>query len=269
MKEQSHANNTAFVHERVDIGGGEFLYVDGNSKITASNGTYEEPKPNAFSLVEILDCPFCTSICREECYVHGLAEAVPGLHSMFKHNSSTMRRLLLTGLDIVHVMRFSHWIAQNCVDFRWHVSGDVFSYTYAKFIASICKCSPDVRHWIYTRSLTYLEPLTEVPNLTVNLSADAENYAVASAAAKAYGLRICYLSMHGEVPDDLPEGSVIFPDYLLRVRGLEHDKHPHAPGWEWWDVMLTADQRKMVCPVDFLGKSEKRRCRPCDKCLVR
>ena len=34
----------------VDVGDGITLYVDGNSKITGSNGTFEDPKPNAFSL---------------------------------------------------------------------------------------------------------------------------------------------------------------------------------------------------------------------------
>ena len=67
------AATTAFCAERVG-GPGGFLWIDGNGKITAGNGTLEEPKPNAFSLVQVEDCPGATSSCKTACYVHNLQE---------------------------------------------------------------------------------------------------------------------------------------------------------------------------------------------------
>lgn len=46
---------------------GRRLWFDGNGKITAANGTYEYPAANAFSLVEVDDCPGSTPTCRAAC----------------------------------------------------------------------------------------------------------------------------------------------------------------------------------------------------------
>jgi hypothetical protein len=35
----------------------DFLWLDGNGKITWRNGTLDDPSPNAFSIVQIEDCP--------------------------------------------------------------------------------------------------------------------------------------------------------------------------------------------------------------------
>ena len=51
--------NTNFVHKKISYNGLDF-YFDGNSKISASNGTFDEPAPNAFSVVQISDCPGST-----------------------------------------------------------------------------------------------------------------------------------------------------------------------------------------------------------------
>jgi hypothetical protein len=89
-------------------------------------------------------------------------------------------------------------------------------------------------------------------------SADAENYEAAKLFQTRHGGRICYLSHDGAVPADLPEGSVIFPDYAFRAPG-------DAPS-PWYEA-LPKEQRPMVCVVDHRGKSEQRRCGPCHRCL--
>ena len=261
MTEQSHAKSTAFVHARIDGPNNEFLYIDGNAKVTARNGSYDEPRPNAFSLVEIEDCPYRTTICEKSCYVHGLKEHAPDVHDIFVHNSSTIRRIIDHGDSLRWSRRMGFWIGQNCEDFRWHVSGDLFSFEYAKWVATVCYWSPSTRHWIYTRSVAYLEPLVRASNLIVNLSADAENYTVMRAAARDYGLRLCYLTHDGSIPNDLPRDAVIFPDY--EVRGRASSSYGH----EWFDH-LPPHRKQMVCPADFFGKSKNRRCGPCSKCMV-
>src|SRR5690606_41636977 len=56
-------------------------------------------------------------------------------------------------------------------------------------------------------------------------------------------------------PADLPDGSVVFPDYANRGRDLEPDARSHP----WWQA-LTERQRRMVCPADFFGQSREYRC---------
>jgi hypothetical protein len=157
------------------------------------------------------------------------------------------------------------WITKNSPGgFRWHVSGDIFSLGYARWIAEVVEWSPEVPHWIYTRSFPFLRPLLNIDNLTVNLSADKDNYWLARRYADKHDLRVCYLTVEGEVPPDLREGDVIFPDYALR--GVGQRPFDFRSDSEFWQ-RLEGRQRKMVCPVDIYGKSEQVRCGPCRKCI--
>jgi hypothetical protein len=93
--------------------GGELsFFVDGNSKITASSGTYAEPMPNAFSLPaasvergvfpDLPDrapqaCPGSTEVCRASCYVRGLAKHAPDLYAKYRENDRALRTVLALG----------------------------------------------------------------------------------------------------------------------------------------------------------------------------
>lgn len=252
------------------------FFVDGNSKITAGNGTYADPRPNAFSLpaasveryvdqdgIPSNACPGSTSICRASCYVKGLAKHAPDLYHAYKANDHVLRLLFATGdawathaADVL-----AAWIRAHApAGFRWHVSGDVQSIDHADWIAQVCERAPAVPFWIYTRTLEAV-PYLMAPNLALNISADRGNLERARRTAYAYGARLCYLSDDGTVPE-LPEGSVIFPDYPLRGRDL-----PSPTDHAWW-AGLTHEQRAMVCGVDFFGQSENMRCGVCTKCLI-
>lgn len=284
----STAKTTAFCSEVLTGPGGAtglYLNFDGNGKITAANGSLHAPKANAFSLVEIADCPQSTPTCRQACYVQNLKAAQPDLHAMYVHNSRTIREILADpALANDWAMRVASWITMHAAGgFRWHVSGDVYSLEYANWIADVCRESPTVDHWIYTRSFDFLAPLAEVStlrggNLAINLSCDVDNYEAACDAAAHYGdveyvwdlgvqrsiltrLRLCYLTVDGIVPNDLGTDDVIFPDYQLRPR--QHATLAESP---WWQS-ITQHQRGLVCPVDAHGKAENRRCGPCSRCL--
>lgn len=267
----THAATTAFCAERIDGLGDTSLFVDGNGKITRDEGTLDDPRPNAFSLVQIADCPGSTPTCRAGCYVHGLEKHAKATHDLYAHNSRQIREILDDDrLACDWAMRFATWIAVNRRTFRWHVSGDVISPAYAEWIADVCRESPGVEHWIYTRALECVDPLLKVAsifggNLVVNLSADVDNYAEVLRYRERAGrnvdgeqLRVCYYTREGEVPPDLDEGSVIFPDYGLRAG---------APAGPAWFANLPPHQRAFVCPVDYQGKAPNRRCGPCDRCL--
>lgn len=259
------------------------IFVDGNGKITAGNGSFSEPLPNAISLLpgnvgeRRARCPGSTSICRASCYVHGIEDKRGDVLARYEHNSEMLDAILddTNRVQLEWAEAIAAWIRVHARGgFRWHVSGDVVSESHAELIAEICIGSPLVKHWIYTRSFEFLEPLRDVSttrggNLAINLSADAENIDAACVAALdpvGHGhkpLRIAYLAKSGEIPMVCGE-DVIFPDYHLR--GIGANPIEMRAGSEWWQG-LTGEQRRMVCPVDFYGASEDRRCGPCDRCL--
>jgi hypothetical protein len=263
---------TEFVHAIVPLHDGRHFVIDGNSKITASGGTYEHPAPNAFSLPHISYCPGSTPSCRASCYVHGLKRDAPDVYAAYEHNAMTLHAVLATAWSREGAAaRLGHWIQEHCAEFRWHVSGDVFSSQYAQWLSSVCRTAHRTKFWIYTRSFTLLEDL-EAKNLVVNLSADRDNWSAAhrkwffrTRYAHLQQYRICYMSQApGDVPEDLPDGSVIFPDYPVRGRHL-----PVATDGVFWQG-LKSRERKMTCPVDYFGLSEELRCgfARCSKCMV-
>ena len=238
------------------------FWFDGNGKVTLDNGNFDNPRPNAFSLVQVQDCPFATPACTSVCYVHNLEKAEQEVHEKYRLNSVAIRKALASKYRSKIENAFANWARINAPrGFRWHVSGDIISAEHAEFIRNVCILAPDILFWIYTRSFVYVEPLVGIKNLVVNLSADEDNFAEALETHKKFGLRVCYLTVDGTVPE-LPEDSVIFPNYTLRGRDLP--KPTDAP---WWRS-LTKEQKKIVCPPDFFGQSEKLRCGPCRKCLV-
>lgn len=242
----------------------EFVFwFDGNGKITGTQGSFANPVANAFSLVRIQDCPFATSTCKSTCYVRALEKMQKKIYQKYQSNSQEIKKILTNPIyQKITELAFANWIqANNLQEFRWHVSGDIFSMEYARFIRSVCDLAPEVRFIIYTRSFAYLKPLQGAANLTVNLSADKDNWLSALKAHYQFGLRLCYLTIEGELPSELPEGSVIFPSYETRGRDLKNPTQ--SP---WWQS-LTPQQKRMVCPPDFFGQSEKFRCGPCKKCL--
>lgn len=291
---------TAFIHTRVELAPGLDIVVDGNSKITAGNGTYAKPQPNAFSLPAASvsganHCPGSTPTCRASCYVRGLAKHAPEVYAAYEQNAETLAKIFASAGAQWHASAraLGFWIADHCIGgFRWHVSGDVLHEDHARWIATVCAHSQNVRHWTYTRTLEAVRELVRVPNLTVNVSADRDNWDVARAVALRYGARIAYMATphewrdgessgericaacgvmdHSALPDppgpcvpaDLPDGSVVFPDYPLRGRELadptEHSYWREAP----------KRLRVMTCPADFFGQSEAHRCGPCDKCIT-
>lgn len=203
------------------------LWFDSNSKVTRDNGTLEEPAANAFSLAHIKDCPFATETCKSVCYVNKLEQHEAEVYAKYLLNSEVIRRILenpdyLTAA----IMAVAGYINENCRGgFRWHVSGDIFSMSYACFIRDVCLFSEGVSHWIYTRSFEYIMPLICAKNLVINLSVDEDNWAQAAKFAHDYKLRPCYLTLDGKVPAELPDNSVIFPSYELRARdSIQSDK---------------------------------------------
>lgn len=291
IREGSSAKTTSFCHARLDGPGGLHLFFDGNGKVTAENGTLADPRPNAFSLPassfgDAAHCPDSTPTCRAACYVDGLAKAQPDLYATYEHNARTIRAIFddldwmdesCNSLADAWCLHVADWIKKNAAGgFRWHVSGDVFSFEYAEWIADVVRESAPVRHWIYTRSFDFLVPLMEVStlrggNLAINLSVDKDNFAAGATASLEHAdrdgnvPRLNYLvtSADEKIPP-LGKDDVIFPDYPLRLSAKTFEESA------WWQS-LDARDRGLVCPVDARGKAETRRCglgaNQCGRCL--
>lgn len=258
---------TRFASQEVDFAGFKFT-LDGNSKVTAGNGSFEEPAVNSFSLRHVLDCPQATETCKSTCYVHGLKANKPALWDAYERNAMELRRMLDSSwrAQVDAANDFGWWIRDNApAGFRWHVSGDIISKDHADWIGGVSNIA-GASAWIYTRSFSAIANAEEFwyartrGHLAVNLSADEDNY---TAARRLHDYmrcigdeppRICYLTLDGTFPDDLPDGSVIFPSYELRG------------DQEWWRA-IGKRARRMVCPPDFFGQSRSLRCGPCRKCL--
>ena len=239
------------------------FFVDGNSKITGANGTMAEPVPNAFSLPHMSTCPGATKDCLESYYVHGLQKYSPETYRGYINNVRVLNNVLLTPNRAEYAAQLLAGHIQSTVtQFRWHVSGDVFSLRYAEWISRVVEWSPDVLHWIYTRTLAAVPLLNSWDNIVVNVSGDSRNWKRALEVAKENGLRFCYLTKDGTVPPGMPKDSIIFPDYEFRGREL-----PDPTAHPWWQE-LSPRKRRQVCPADFFGQSEKTRCGVCTKCMV-
>lgn len=274
----SSAASTDFVSHTI-VGRDEIkLHIDGNQKVSGW-----KPTPNAFSLVQIETCPGSTPTCQKSCYVHALEGAAKNIHDLYRENTTAIQHILTMpeGYQAAWATRVANYILSNNQDtgFRWHVSGDLFSGEYAAWVATVVELSAPVRHWIYTRSFELSAAFVGLENITVNYSVDRDNYERARPYAAAHAsvgwpVRLCYLTTDdGEVPSDLPEGSVIFPDYSLRGARNYTAEPAMQRECSTFYQRLPQPQRRMLCPVDFYGKSEGNRCAPfgggCAKCIKR
>src|SRR5262245_66014297 len=114
---------TVFCSTTVTIAGVE-LFIDGNSKITASGGDFEHPIPNAFSLPAIATCPGSTAACRSACYVAGLRKHAPDLAAAYERNEAALHWILDNAFAI-SAAEFGEWIGGNCQELRGRLVGSV------------------------------------------------------------------------------------------------------------------------------------------------
>lgn len=149
-------------------------------------------------------CPGVTSECAN-CYAAGLESWAPGFRRGVSANLDGLRHLYACGGDravrraFVDVVRASEHAQRSAgvasPVFRWHSDGDIFASWYASAIRAVCRDTPGVDHWLYTRSLSlvrYLMPCP--PNLRAYVSADRDNWRKASQVAERYGLPLAVLA---------------------------------------------------------------------------
>lgn len=148
-------------------------------------------------------CPGATSACRD-CYAAGLEAAYTAFRRGCSDNLAALQHLYgcggvaLVGRVLADVVRHSERAqrARGVVRpaFRWHSSGDVFADWYARAIVRAVDQTPDVEHWVYTRTLSAVGILKRARGLSVYVSADFDNVERAARAAARHGVPVAMLA---------------------------------------------------------------------------
>jgi hypothetical protein len=143
-------------------------------------------------------CPGRTSFC-SSCYAENLQRARPAVADVVERNTAA----LLAGDPVeLHAAavaefcaEFDRYLARGLVRerdriYRHKWDGDVATVEEARAIRSVARRFPTVRFWIYTRSLRWVGSMLGPENLTVYLSADAENVGQVRRLVERYGERV-------------------------------------------------------------------------------
>lgn len=142
---------------------------------------------NAFGLLSGsgASCPGQTSACGSVCYAGKLEKAFPSFGNVMLANWEAIRnasfRDMRDSLDALIKDFVRDCDRRKCARvFRIHHDGDFFSRRYASAWASVIRNNPSVTFWAYTRSflpgINVVDILAELPNLTLYLSVDHDNY---------------------------------------------------------------------------------------------
>jgi len=152
-----------------------YLSLDRKTKF----GKYQR---NSFGLPPVKTCPYATFLCKRHCYVHKVNKLYKRTSLTLWNNFYLLKRaksvkqkanLLLEMLREFKEKSLKH---KEPLYFRWHWSGDIFSQTYAKAIAIAIKETPEIKHWLYSRSFRFLLPLLDCKNLILYISIDKNNF---------------------------------------------------------------------------------------------
>lgn len=153
---------------------------------------------NAFGLPagKNFSCPGATSFCEKICYAGKLEKIYKGVKDVLMDNYAQLISAgnveNMTFLISDMIVRFEKECDKREApkNFRIHWDGDFFSLDYARAWANVIKDNPQIHFWVYTRSFTetlnVLPIITGIDNLTVYLSADPVNIALANKRASEY-----------------------------------------------------------------------------------
>lgn len=168
--------------------------VSPNGKTANGANSFGLPSGKDFS------CPGQTAFCERICYAGKLETIYKGVRDILMHNwellNGASKRDMICLLDEM-VAAFNLETAtliekgkNASYDFRIHWDGDFFSREYAEAWAIVVKHFPHIRFWVYTRSFTeelnVIPVIANIPNLTVYLSADKDNRALANTVAAQF-----------------------------------------------------------------------------------
>lgn len=141
-------------------------------------------------------CPGATSVCEKVCYAGKLEKIYKGVRTALLHNWELLKDADLdTMRHLIHDM-ISEFVDETdriiargneaTYDFRIHWDGDFFSRDYAIAWSDVIRAFPNVNFWAYTRTFDVVDILAGIDNLSLYLSADADNIVKANAIAAEF-----------------------------------------------------------------------------------
>jgi hypothetical protein len=133
---------------------------------------------NSIGLPFLTTCPGATSVCKSVCYTQKGFMAFDTCKKMYQDNYDYIKWcLMFGGIDYcanqlaVEIKKYN-----KSGFFRWQISGDIFSRDYSAVIAEVAAKLPDIKFWVYTRSLDlFCVDWINKSNLQVIISFDREN----------------------------------------------------------------------------------------------
>ena len=183
-----------------------------------TNGKDAAIGANSFGLPsgKAFSCPGQTDFCGGICYAGKLEKIYKGVRDVLMHNWE-----LLQGKSIVEMEALLHEMISSfeaetlkqiakgkpaTMDFRIHWDGDFFSRDYAQAWANVIRSFPAIRFWVYTRSfvapVNVIDIIAGIDNLSLYLSSDKNNIAIANRVAKQYNVKIAHVAAGFDVAAD-------------------------------------------------------------------
>jgi len=143
-----------------------------------------------------------------ECYVFGTIGAYPGVYPVLRDNTKLLRNAGdAVQKDIMN--EFSRFYEKEMtrkmqgktysLNYRLHWSGDIFNEEYARALRNAINAFPLINFWCYTRNMSAVPILNNIPNLNLYISLDPQNFDEGMSVYTenkelAPNLRLCYMS---------------------------------------------------------------------------
>lgn len=175
------------------------LKRSGDRKVTNAVTPYGNVKgKNSFGLPsgKAFSCPGATSFCESICYAGKLEKMYTGVRNVLMHNWNLLKDADLPTMSLRIGAMIGEFVAETdkqiakgvnaTYDFRIHWDGDFFSRDYAQAWANVIREFSGVNFWAYTRTFSVVDILSDIPNLTLYLSADVDNMVEAVKVAEEY-----------------------------------------------------------------------------------
>ena len=112
------------------------------------------------------------------CYMARICSTYPTVQDTLKYNTAQVRYMVYPAiLEVIRntLQEFVKRDKGRAPYFRIHYSGDFCSEPYAKAWATAIREYPDIKFWVYTRSLDWVKLFAGIKNISVFISCDPIN----------------------------------------------------------------------------------------------
>jgi hypothetical protein len=213
------------------------LLLMGNEKLSQSIAHFDIPAGKT--------CPGKSKLCYGRCYARKSRFTFPQVKERLRWSYEQSQRGDFVDRIVDELYR------KGITLMRWHVSGDIYSPSYARKMLEVIGRSSHTQFWAYTRSwrvptiFPLLKAISLMPNMKLWLSVDRETGHPPEVPAHA---RVAY--MQTEAWEDVEAADLVFLDRPVQK------------------VRLPLEVLSKVCPTDTAeGKQKGVTCATCQTCF--